>query len=145
MSAMMAAIKGRKGGMLGHEGLGHQSQHGDDKEKDLHGFVAGLSEGDKHQLKSILANDATGGKNEQHIAKGGASTEEQSKIEGSMAEENKETGLEEEQEHGISGNQSDDIAKSMLDSRSANITQPRNLSERVKMSLSNKLKGKGKI
>ncbi len=149
MNPMMAAIKKRKASgdaaQGDHQDMVHGSEHADDKQKDLHGFVASLSEGDKHQLKGILAKDATGGKNEQHIAKGGASTEEQSKIEGTMAEENKETDLEEQQEHGVSANQSDDIAKSMLDSRSASITQPRNLSERMKMSLASKLKGKGKI
>jgi len=154
MNAMIAAIKKRKAGGLATEGdhqdMTHGSEHADDKQKDLHGFVASLSDGDKHQLKSILAKDSTGGKNEQHIAKGGASTEEQGKIQDAMAKGNKEADLDENEEHdaGISSSQSDDIGKSMLDSRSmgANpITQPRNLGERMRMNLASKLKGKGKI
>ncbi len=151
---MIAAIKKRKAGGLeaqgDHQDMTHGSEHADDKQKDLHGFVASLSEGDKHQLKGILAKDSGAGKNEQHIAKGGASTEEQGKISEAMAKGNQESDLEEKEENdnGISSNQSDDIAKSMLDSRSmgANpITQPRNLSERMKMHVASKLKSKGKI
>ncbi len=67
-----------------------------------------------------------------------------------MSKGNKEADLEEQDEHdaGMSSNESDDIAKSMLDSRSTGanpITQPRNLGERMRMNLASKLKGKGKI
>lgn len=151
-SAMIAAIQKKKAGTAkegDHQDMGHPSQHADDKTKDLHGFVASLSEGDKHQLKGILAKDG-GGKNEMAIAKGGASTEEQGKIQEAMAKGNQESDLEEKQEHdtGMSSNDSDDIAKSMLDSRSTGsnpITQPRNLGERMRMGLASKLKSKGKI
>ncbi len=154
MNAMIAAIKKRKAGGDAKEGdhqdMGHPSEHADDKQKDLHGFVASLSEGDKHQLKGILAKDGSAGKNEQHIAKGGASTEEQGKIQEAMSKGNKEADLEDADDHdsSMSANDSDDIAKSMLDSRSTGanpITQPRNLGERMRMNLASKLKGKGKI
>lgn len=151
MNAMIAAIKKRKAGgdaVEGdHQDMVHGSEHADDKQKDLHGFVASLSDGDKHQLKSILAKDG-GGKNEQHIAKGGASTEEQGKIQDAIGKENQNSDLEEAQEGKMSPNDSDDIAKSMLDSRSLGsnpITQPRNLGERMRMSLASKLKSKGKV
>jgi hypothetical protein len=153
-SAMIAAIQKKKAGTAkegDHQDMGHPSEHADDKTKDLHSFVASLSEGDKHQLKGILAKDGSAGKNEMAIAKGGASTEEQGKIADAMAKGNKESDLEEQDEKDsgmMSSSDSDDIAKSLLDSRSmgANpITQPRNLSERVKMSLASKLKNKGKI
>ena len=152
-SAMIAAIQKKKAGTAkegDHQDMGHPSEHADDKTKDLHGFVASLSEGDKHQLKGILAKDGGAGKNEQHIAKGGASTEEQGKIQEAMAKGNQESDLEEKEEHdgGMSAHDSDDIAKSMLDSRSMGsnpITQPRNLGERMRMNVASKLKSKGKI
>ena len=152
-SAMIAAIQKKKAGTAkegDHQDMGHPSEHADDKTKDLHGFVAGLSEGDKHQLRGILAKDGSAGKTETAIAKGGSSTEEQGKIKEAMDKGNKESSLEETEEHdtGMSSDDSDSIAKSMLDSRSMGsdpITQPRNLSERMKMHVASKLKSKGKI
>ncbi len=148
MNPMMAAIKKRKAGGGAQEGdhqdMGHGSLHADDKQKDLHGLVASLSPDEKHSLKTILNSD----KGSQEIAKGGASTEEKGKIQAAMDEENSESALEEQNEQ-QPGQSSDDIALSMLDSRHTGANppteKPRNLGERMKMSLASKLKGKGKI
>ncbi|MES1988825.1 MAG: hypothetical protein V4440_12515 [Pseudomonadota bacterium] len=142
-AAMLAAIKKKKQGdtvMGDHQDVSHSSQHADDNSKDLHGLVESLNPDEKDKLKTILNND---GKTEQNIAKGGASSEEHAKIAAAMPQENGMTDLEDKQDH------DDDIAKSMLDSRhmSGTVTQapPRNLSDRVKMSLASKLKQRGKI
>ena len=147
MSAMLAAIKKRKEASPPQEGgdhqhMGHAAQHADDP-KDLHGLVASLSSSEKHNLKSILDND----KGAMAINKGEPSSEEKGKIEAAIGEENQESSLEEQQES--PSHDSDEIARSMLDSRhlGSNPPQgkPRNLGERMKMSLASKLKGKGKI
>lgn len=152
MSAMLAAIQKRKAGgqsVLGdHQDATHKAEHAIDPEtqKDLHGLVAGLSEGEKHSLKQILDSQKTDG---QAIAKGGASTEEQGKINDAMAQENQENSLEEQEENGqMSPDKSDQIAMSMLDTRHKNgmaTEKPRNLGERMKQSLAGKLKAKGKL
>ena len=150
MNSMLAAIQKRK--HMGQEGdhadMSHESGHTADQDKgaDLHSFVSSLSEGQKHQLKTILENAKNTG---QEIAKGGPSTEEQGKIKDNMAEENGETDLEATQERGLSSDEHDEIGKSMLDSRylggNPPSHQPRNLGERVKMDIHKKLKEKGKI
>ncbi len=153
MNPMMAAIKKRKAGGLAvegdHQDMGHDSAHSDDKQKDLHGLVASLSDGEKHKLKSILSNDS--GDKSQAIAKGGPSSQEDAKVKSAIDDENNETALQEREEQapGAPGHDSDDIALSMLDSRHLGGNppegKPRNLGERMKMSLAAKLKGKGKI
>lgn len=160
MSAMMAAIKKRKmagAGLMGdHQDATHPGEHVNDADqgKDLHGLVSSLSESEKHSLRTILEKDKVGG-NAQAIAKGAPSTEEQGKIAQASAKENQTNALEEaeEQEDGPSGHlpqdQSDEIAKSMLDSShlrgTASTSNPRNLGERMKQSVAAKLKAKGKI
>lgn len=146
-AAMLAAIKKKKQGdtlMGDHQDSAHPSQHADDNSKDLHGLVESLNPHEKDKLKTILAND---GKNEQSIPKGGASSDEQAKIQDAMSKENNESSLEESQEQSF-GDHEDDIAKSMLDSRHLGgnpPTNPRNLGERMKINLASKLKAKGKI
>lgn len=148
----MAAIRKRKAGGMAvegdHQDMGHDSGHADDKSKDLHGFVASLNDHEKSSLKAILDGNKTGG---DKIAKGQASSEEQGKISQAIGEENQENALEEREEQSpmSPGHNSDDIAKSMLDSKYTSENppnhKPRNLGERMKMSLASKLKAKGKI
>ena len=153
MSAgMLAAIQKKKQGAAlegDHQDMTHGSGHADDKTKDLHSFVQSLSDQDKSSLKTIL--DSHVADKSQAIAKGGSSTEEDGKVKAAMTKENSETDLEQQQEDS-SGSQihdSDDIAKSMLDSRHMGgnppTGKPRNLGERMKMGIAANLKGKGKI
>lgn len=142
MNGMLAAIKNKRKGQEGdHQDMGHGSQHADDKEKDLHGFVESLNDHEKGKLKSILAQDG----NAQGIAQGDPSTEERGKIQDAMGKENQMNALEEQDEPV----DSDAIGKSMLDSKymgsNPPTDKPRNLGERVKMGIAAKLKSKGKI
>lgn len=155
MNPMHAAIRSRLGKhspapddaqpMHPAAGADHTADHAESG-KDLHGFVAGLSHDEKSKLKSIL-NDSS--QNTQAIAKGGPSSEEQGKIAQAMAQENQMNALDEASEHeGISEDQSDEIGKSMLDSRHINgmaTEKPKNLGERAKQYIAAKLKAKGKI
>ena len=153
---LMAAIKKRKeqGTKMGdHMDMSHASEHTDDADKDLHGIAQSLDDGQKSKLHSILSTQLNGKGN---IAKGDPSSEEQGHIADAANEENKENKLMSAQdensndEHSvISDVDSDAIGKSMLDSRHLGgnppTGKPRNLGERMKMTVMNKLKAKGKI
>lgn len=151
MDAMFAAIRKRQGkGVLNGD---HMATHGSDHadvggDKDLHGLVAGLSEDEKHTLKNILAKDSG---DQQAVAKGEPSSEEKSKIAARASEENAQNVLRDEDtvhDGTVSEDQSDEIAKSMLDNRNKSgpmADKPRNLGDRMKQSLAGKLKMKGKI
>ncbi len=146
---MFAAINKRKGkGVLhGDHVATHGADHADVGEgTDLHGLVAGLSEQEKHTLKGILDTNSTGA---QAIAKGDPSTQEKAKIAEQSGKENQLADLEEGQESGeMPEDQSDEIAKSMLDNRNKSgpmTDKPRNLGDRMKQYVSGKLKAKGKI
>lgn len=144
MSAMMQALKKKR--MGGHDGdkkepatdhgATHSGQHVDEGKTDLHSLVASLSESEKHNLKSLLHADGAGS---EKIAQGAPSSEEQGHIQNAIAKEDGMNALEDEG--------SDDIAKSMLDSRDTAMPthKPKNLGERMRMSLATNLKGKGKI
>lgn len=149
--AMIAALKKKKSQGLAvegdHQDMGHDSGHADDKQKDLHGLVASLNHSEKSQLKSILNSDS---QNTQQIAKGGPSSEETAHVQSAMSDENKRTDMSQtEQNDAGDGHDSDELAKSMLDSShlrgTASTSAPRNLGERMKQGLAAKLKGKGKI
>lgn len=154
MNPMMAAIKNRKSGsgdgLMGDHGATHSAQHVDEGQgKDLHGLVASLSPDEKQALKGILDKDNNS--NGMDIHKGLPSKEEHAKIAQASAQENSVNALE-DAEGDPGGNlgedKSDDIAKSMLDSRHMRgmaTEKPRNLGERMKQSLAGKLKAKGKI
>lgn len=155
MDAMHAALKKRQGkGLMAHsdhmpEHQGMNTEMQDDQGKDLHGLVASLSHEEKGKLKQILSQDQNN--KSMQIAKGGPSSEEDAAVSNKMAKENKMEQLEDTNEAGSAGigeDESDDIAKSMLDSRHmrgmAN-EKPRNLGERMKQGLASKLKSKGKI
>lgn len=151
MNSMMAAINKRKHGgqtvMGDHGSMSHASQHTDDADqnvnhgKDLHGLVASLSDDEKLQLKGILD-----GKGKGDIEKGAPSSDEKGKIAEQMQVSNAQNEGDKQAAEGSVD--SDAIGKSMLDSRylgSNPPTQARNLSDRVKMDIHKKLKGKGKI
>lgn len=154
MNPMMAAIKKRKSGgdgLMGDHSAVHQSSvdHGDGQGKDLHGLVASLSPHEKESLKVMLDKDS--GADAMAIAKGAPSKEEHSKIAQASAQESKANALEEAQETPqaeLAEDQSDEIGKSMLDSRHLRgmaTEKPKNLGDRVKQSIASKLKSKGKI
>lgn len=152
MNPMMAAIQKRKSGdgLMGDHSSAHASQHADvGSGKDLHGLVASLSPHEKESLKGILDQDKGAGGMD--ISKGLPSKEEHAKIAQASAKENSENALEDAESASapeLAEGQSDDIAKSMLDSRHINgmaTEKPRNLGERMKQSLASKLKAKGKI
>lgn len=153
----MAAIKKRKemGTKMGdHVDMSHGSEHTEDADKDLHGIAQSLDEGQKTKLHSILSSHLQGKGND--IAKGEPSTEEQGKIAEAAGNEKQTNSLMSKQdensndEHSlVSDVDSDEIGKSMLDSRHLGgnppTGKPRNLGERMKMGVMNKLKSKGKI
>lgn len=145
---MMAALKSRRGGLMSHEGQ-HVEQPSDEGGKDLHGLVASLNPHEKEALKSILDKDK--GQNGMAVSKGEPSSQEHKKIAEASAQEQTRQSAEEASEQGegqIDPNDSDEIAKSMLDSRHMRgmaTEKPRNLGERMKQSLTSKLKAKGKI
>lgn len=150
-SAMLAAIKNKKSQGLAIEGdhqeSTHSSLHADDKSKDLHGFVASLSDQEKGKLQHILN---TGGNAAMDIAKGAASSEERGKIDSAIQTENQENSLQAQQDQAEHPDvDSDEIQKSMLDHKSiasvGSDMKPRNLGERAKMSAAKNLKAKGKI
>lgn len=163
MNPMADALKKKRMGLVdmsapeGHMD-GSDEGHGG---KDLLGMVASLSEQERGKLKDILSAAGTG--NEQGIAKGDPSSEEQMKIQqqvgldkakvqasdNSGAEPGDEAAeAEVNPDPAHQSDQSDDIAKSMLDSKYNNgpiTAPPRNLGERMKNAVATKLKGKGKL
>lgn len=151
MDPMYGAIKKKRGLMSEHENMDHPAQNmveakGAGKEepgKDLHGIVASLSDSEKHELKGMLSVDMS-----QSIIKGGPSSEERGKIAQESSKQDQENSMA-DQDVPMQSADSDEIAKSMLDSRhmgsNAPTGKPRNLGERMKMGLASKLKAKGKI
>lgn len=152
---LLAAIKKRKeqGTKMGdHVDMSHASEHTEDADKDLHGIAQSLDDGQKSKLHSILSTQLNGKGN---IAKGDPSSEEQGHI-AEASQEEKKTNLlskaneDSNDEHPVMSDvDSDEIGKSMLDSRHLGgnppTGKPRNLGERMKMTVMNKLKAKGKI
>jgi hypothetical protein len=143
MNAMKDAIRAKRLGEepkgLMSESLAVAKEEPEQEGKSLNDLVATLSDDDKKQLMLLLKQDmAPQGAKE--IANGAPSSEEQmivdekATIEGAEGDED----------------QTDEIGKSMLETRfknqNANSNQaPRNLGERVQMSIRDRLKGKGKI
>lgn len=139
MDAMMGALKQRRGGLLND---GEENAHQMPEEKssggmDMKSLVGALSQDQKAQLLSLLVSggDQSKGKSSiSEIEQGGMSPGEESDIEESLGD-----GHESE----------DDIAESMIassdKSRAASGDKPRNLGERMKFGLANKLKNKGKF
>ncbi len=150
-AAMLSALKKKRAGdikMGDHQDMAHGSEHAEDADKDLHGIASSLNDGQKMKLKGILDTHLD---KSMQIAKGGSSSEEDGKVKSAMDKENNESQLEEQEENssGSSVHDSDDIAKSMLDTKHLSDNpapmKPRNLGERMKQTLAAKLKSKGKI
>ena len=134
MSAMLSAIQNRKSGGMMSEKPQHELAEGG---TDLQSLVDSLSDEQKMELQGLLADSSKPEGSASEIAKGEASTEEQGQIKKSMASDEM-----------IGSDESDDIGMSMLEGRDKGqtpITEPRNLGERMRMSVSNKLKAKGKL
>lgn len=157
MKAMIAALKAKRG-MGGGSGLMHEEAEaemapsGKDAQA-IQGLIEQLSPAQIEQLKAMLGGgspDANSNDVSMGINKGNPSKQEQMKIAAAASEENEQNALEEANAPTteISEEQSDEIAKSMLDSRHMRgmaTEKPRNLGERMKQSLASKLKMKGKI
>jgi len=145
---MQSAIKGRRGSMLNDmEENAHQLP--DQKEQkpggsaDMQGLVQSLSDDQKSELMGILSQDMQPQKevNAVSIQQGEMGPGEEAEL--------AEYSAEGEQEDAHGGHESEDqIMESMISSadkgRVDQGAKPRNLGERVKMSLANKLKNKGK-
>ena len=117
--------------------------------KNLLGLVASMSDEDRATLKSIL--DASAGTKASDIEKGAPGKGEAMAVAGKIASDDAEHEAEESaEEEGDEGAvDSDEIGRSMLDSRLAKGVpegaQPRGLSDRVKFGIADKLKAKGKL
>jgi hypothetical protein len=144
MSAMMDAIKQKRGGApaLAIEAA-PTDDGGGDQNQDLKALVASLSDDQKSQLMDMLSQDAGDETSASDIEKGAPSDEEHSKIAAKMADDSAEDDGDDD------SSEMDEIGKSMLSSsdiaQAGNGRQPRNLGERVRMNLAEKLKAKGKI
>lgn len=114
--------------------------------KNLLGLVASMSDEDRAKLKDILA--ASEGSNEADVEKGAPTKGEHAAIHEKMEADSEEHEAEENSEPGQEAS-SDEIGRSMLDSRFNKGTpegmQPRGLSDRVKFGIADKLKAKGKL
>lgn len=155
MNPMADALKQKRMGLVDTSAPeGHMSDESGHGGKDLLGLVASLSEEERGKLKDILH---AAGSNDMGIQKGDPSSEEQSKISDqinkdaakkSAADASGQEPGDEAAEAEVSPEESDDIGKSMLDSKYNNgpiNAPPRNLGERVKNGIAAKLKGKGKL
>lgn len=140
MNPMAAAINKRRMGSDDQSPKGlMQDQAGSQPESedgnvDLQGLVESLSDDQKAELMGVLQDNMSD--NSAQVAKGDPSQAEKQEV------------LQRADGEGISEDESDDIGASMLDSKyksGAPEMKPRNLGERVKMTIANKLKGKGKI
>jgi hypothetical protein len=102
---------------------------------DLKDLVQSLSEDQKAELLGLLQKDAGQGESDSKVETGAASDDESKAVDDEISEQDQ-------------GDDSDDIAMSMLDSKAKmgqEGVQPRNLGERVRMAMAQKLKGKGKL
>jgi hypothetical protein len=147
MDSMLGAIKARRQGSqsAGMMDSGQESDMGGGEQApgaEMQGLVAQLSPEQKTHLLELLVQEAKGSEG---VDKGEASGAERAEVAAQAAEdqESEADGSE------LSGDESDDIAMSMVDPRAKQMAegqgQPRNLSERAKMSMASKLKSKGKL
>lgn len=140
MNPMADAIRKKRAGSVDMSTPEAPEQAGS---KNLLGLVASMSDEDRATLKDILA--ASEGAKSSDIEKGAAGKDEQMAVAGKMAEDS----AEHEAEEGEEPVDSDEIGRSMLDSRLAKGVpegaQPRGLSDRVKFGIADKLKAKGKL
>lgn len=141
MDAMYSAIKGRRGGLLNdHEENAHQMPEEQGAPKgggDMQGLVESLSPEQKSQLLALLVQEqAPEGEAKPNDA---AAIQKGEMGPGEMAELDAEAGEGHESEEEIMESMISSADKSRVDQGA----KPRNLGERVKMSLASKLKKKG--
>lgn len=147
MDAMHAAVKSKRkaqapGLMESDDEMGEQSAPAQEG-SGMSELVSKLSPEQKEELKQLLASDSEDGAEVSgvEIEKGAPSSEEKQSIDAKLANEKApEDGYDEET--------SDDIAMSFVDKRDANKPEgfrPKNLGERARIGMAQKLKGKGKL
>lgn len=140
MNPMQGAIKGKR--MMGKEMPPEEAapSQGEDQQLDLESLVAALTPEQKMELMGLL--EQGGEQDPMAVEKGEPTAEERQKIEAQMADDDGGGADEPSQD-------SDEIAMGMLDPRQQQgggmDAKPRNLGERMRMGLANKLKAKGKI
>lgn len=146
MDSMLGAIKARRQGQGSPQMMSEEQPmmgaKPEGQESEMQGLVAKLSPEQKEHLLELLTQESADG---QGLEKGEPSSAEKAEV---AAKASEDQGSEAEGSE-ISADESDDIAMSMVDSRAKQMAdgqgQPRNLSERAKMSMAQKLKSKGKM
>lgn len=143
MNPMSDAIKKRRAGSVDMSTPDAPEESGS---KNLLGLVANMSEEDRSKLKDILA--ASEGSSSTEVEKGAPSKNEHMAIANKMSQDEESEEASEGEDPGQETD-SDEIGRSMLDSRLAKGVpegmQPRGLSDRVKFGIADKLKAKGKL
>lgn len=150
MDAMHAAVKSkRKAGAPGlmdsedEMGVAPEQAAPEHEGSGMSELVSKLSPEQKEELMQLLSAESESGDevSSVEIEKGMPSSDEKQKIEAKMAKEKPP-------EDGYDDETSDDIAMSMVDRRDANKPEgfrPKNLGERARIGMAQKLKGKGKL
>ncbi len=140
MDGLGAAIRGRRNGAQIDEAIVEQEPGGDSVSgdaQDLKGLVSSLDDSQKSLLLNILVKDKSANESAPALEKGGQGPGEKLELEEFVSD------FEPDEEH----ESEDEIMESMVSSadktRAERGTNPRNLSERVKIGLANKLKKKG--
>ncbi len=145
MNGLMSAIKNRRGGgMLNEESAGEEMEMSaapkapqQNEAQGLKALMGSLDDGQKQMLLKMLSADQKITTEPDAIQKGAKGPGETMELEEYVSENEPEEGHESE----------DEIMESMISSadrtRVDRGIEPRNLGERVKMSLANKLKKKG--
>lgn len=139
MDGMLSALKGRRGGLLGEEAAEAQAAPQKQESAGLKGLVAALDEAQKAELLKILVKGQEAEGQAQEIGEGkAAGPGEKLELEEYVSEYEPEDAHESEEEL------MESMVSSADKSRAASDTKPRNLGERMRIGLANKLKDKKK-
>jgi hypothetical protein len=140
MDGLMGAIRNRRGGrdeQIAEDQPVVGNDSGAGSAQELKGLVASLDESQKALLLKMLAKDQTASENAPALETGAMGPGESMEVEEYVSDMEPEEGHESEEE----------IMESMISSadktRADRGTEPRNLGERMKVGLANKLKKKG--
>lgn len=142
MDGMSSAIRNRRGGGMMDQGMGEapmvdQAGGTPQDAEGLKGLVSSLDESQKALLLNMLVKDQSASQDAPAIEQGKAGPGEEMEVEEYVSSMEPEEGHESEEE----------IMESMISSadksRAADGVKPRNLGERMKVGLANKLKKKG--
>lgn len=139
MDGMLGAIRNkRSGGLIGGDEEQAPAPQPQGESSGLKGLVAALDESQKAQLLKMLVSDqASEGEDAPELEKGGMGPGESQELEEYVSE------MEPEEDH----ESEDELAESMISSadksRAEQGVKPRNLGERMRVGLANKLKKKG--